>query len=179
MLDRKKKYYTYAMILYKDSMSYDYDKVIDYITKNWDQYAYIEHEPEKEESKYHTHVLVHFNNKRYISAISKELNIPENYIEPANLIPYLRYLIHLDNEEKIQYSPFEVKGSLQSKLVTIIQNDKMSEPEMISCILDFIFEYPEWLSMSVLSQFVLRNGCYSAFRRNYHFIKDIVAEHNI
>ena len=178
MIDRKKKYYTYNIVLYKDSLSYDYDKVMDYITKNWRSYAYIEHQPEKDETKVHTHVLVHFDNKRYISAIAKEINVGENYIQPSNLIPFLRYLIHLDDEDKIQYSPYEVNGPLQKKLLEIISNDKMSEVEQVSCICDYIFEFDDFLHYSILLQFVLRNGCYSAYRRNYHFFKDLVLEHN-
>ena len=178
MIDRKKKYYTYCFILYKDSLDYDYNKVIDYITSNWSCYGYIEHQPEKDEKKVHTHVLVHFDNKRYISAISKEINVKENYFEPCNLIPYLRYLIHLDDEEKIQYSPYEVQGPLQKKLVELVQSNKMSEVEQVSCICEFIFEFDTFLHYATLLQFVLKNGCYSAFRRNYYFFKDLVLEHN-
>lgn len=178
MLDRKKKYYTYNIILYKDSLDYDYNKIIEYVVQNWTTYAYIEHEPEKDETKKHTHLLVHFSSKRYIKAIAKELNVKENYIQPCNLIPFLRYLIHLDDEDKIQYSPYEVVGTLQKKLLELVSNDKMSEVEQVSCICDYIFEFDNILHMSNLLQFVIKNGCYSAFRRNYHFFKDLVLEHN-
>lgn len=176
--DRNKKYYTYAMILYKDSMSYDYDKIINYITSNWSMYGYIEHEPEKDETKKHTHVLVHFNNKRYINAIAKELNLPSNYIEPVNFIPYLRYLIHFDDEDKIQYTTNDVVGPLQSKLVLILSKGTLSEEEQVSLICDYIFESPVKVSLTDLLQNVLANGCYSAFRRNYTFFKDLVLENN-
>lgn len=178
MLDRKKKYYTYAFMLYKDSLEYDYQKVIDYIVQNWTNYGYIEHDPEKNETKKHTHVLVHFDNKRYINALSKELGVKENYFQPCNLIPYLRYLIHFDDEDKIQYSPYEVIGPLQTKLLEIVSNNKMSEVSQVSCICDYIFELDTYLHMTTLVQFVLKNGCYSAFRRNYSFFRDLVLEHN-
>ena len=178
MLNRKNKFYTYNILLYKDSTSYDYNKIIDYITQNWSCYGYIEHSPEIDEKKYHTHVLVHFDNKRYLSALAKELNIPENYIQPTNLIPFLRYLIHYDDEEKIQYSPYEVQGPLQKKLLELISSNKMSEVEQVSCICDYIFECSTMVSYCSLLQFVLKNGCYSAYRRNYMFFKDLVLEHN-
>lgn len=177
MIDRKKKYYTYAFILYKDSTTYDYSKILGYIEQNWEQYAYICHQPEKEEKKEHIHVLVHFNNKRYISSISKEIGLAENYIEPCNLIPYLRYLIHFDDEDKIQYSPYEVFGSLQSKLIACIKSKK-EESEQVSCIVSYIAEFQGTLHIFTLIQFVLQNGLYSAFRRNYNFFKDLVLEHN-
>lgn len=177
MFDRKKKYYTYCFVIYKDSLTYDYNKMLDYITKNWEDYAYIEHEPEKDEKKKHTHILVHFKNKRYISAISKEIGLEENYIQPCNLVPYLRYLIHFDDEDKIQYSPYEVQGPLQPKLLEVIKS-KRTEIEQVSTIVDFIVEYDGNLQLFTLSQFVLRNGCYSAFRRNYIYFKDLVLEKN-
>lgn len=39
------------MILYKDSKTYDYKKVIKYIEKNYKYYAYIEHKPDDEHGK--------------------------------------------------------------------------------------------------------------------------------
>ena len=173
-----KKYYTYAMVLYKDSTTYDYQKVIDYIEKNYKYYAYIEHKPEKDQTKEHTHLLVHFDNKRYASAISKELNVGVNYIQNANLIPYLRYLIHFDDEDKIQYSIEEVHGPLFNKLKDIISKDTKTESEQVAEIMSYIFESNEWLYVTNVAQFVLNNGCYSAFRRNYSFFKDLVLEHN-
>lgn len=177
MFDRTKKYYTFCFILYRDSLDYDYDILIAHIVQNWTNYAYIVHSPEKDEKKEHTHVLVHFDNKRYIKAIAKELGLADNYIQPCNLIPYLRYLIHFDDEDKTQYSPYEVVGPLQSKLLTIISSKK-DEVEQVSCIMSFIFEFTGFLHITDLSQFVINNGLYSAFRRNYNFFKDLVLEHN-
>ena len=173
-----KKYYTFAMVLYKDSTSYDYDKIITYIEKNYKYYAYIEHKAEKEETKPHTHVLLHFDNKRYNTGVAKELNIPSNYIVHANLIPYLRYLIHFDDEDKIQYNIEDVHGTLTSKLKDILSKDKKTESEQVAEIMSFIFESDKWLYITDLAQFVLRSGTYSAFRRNYNFFKDLILDHN-
>lgn len=172
-----KKYYTFAMILYKDSLTYDYYKIIKYIEENYKYYAYIEHEPDTEHGKVHTHVLIHFDNKRYNTGISKELNIPSNYIQNANLVPYLRYLIHFDNEEKKQYSVEDVKGTLKQKLIDSL-NTKQSETEQVATIMSFIIDYNGWLYITELAQFVIANGVYSAFRRNYSFFKDLVLDHN-
>ena len=173
-----KKYYTFAMVLYKDSTSYDYKKIIKYIEKNYKYYAYIEHDKDEEDKKKHTHVLVHFDNKRYNTGVAKELNIPSNYVVNANLIPYLRYLIHFDDEEKHQYSVDEVHGSLVPRLKEVISSNKKTESEMVSFIMSFIFEFTGFLTITDLSQFVIQNGCYSAFRRNYTFFKDLVLDHN-
>lgn len=173
-----KKFYTFAMVLYKDSTTYNYEKIIDYIEKNYKYYAYIEHEPETEDSKYHTHVLVHFDNKRYNTGVAKELGLAPNYIVNANLIPYLRYLIHFDDEDKKQYSVEQVHGSLAPRLRDILSKDKKTESEQVAEIMSFIFESDKWLYITDLAQFVLSNGTYSAFRRNYNFFKDLVLDHN-
>lgn len=173
-----KKAYTFGLVLYKDSLTYDYNKIIDYIEKNWKHYAYIEHDEDIETKKPHTHVLVHFDSKRYPTGIAKELGITPNYIQKANLIPYLRYLIHLDDEDKKQYSIDDVQGTLKQKLIDIMTNDKMSETEQVSCICDYIFEYDKFLYHSVLIQFVLSNGCYSAYRRNFILFDKLLLEHN-
>lgn len=173
-----KKYYTFAMVLYKDSTSYDYDKVINYIEKNYKYYAYIEHTGDSEDKKNHTHVLMHFDNKRYNTGVSKELNVPSNYIVNANLIPYLRYLIHFDDEDKKQYSVEDVHGTLVPRLKEIISGDKRTETEQVAYIISFISDSKKWLTITDLSLFVLQNGCYSAFRRNYSFFKDLLLDHN-
>lgn len=173
-----KKYYTFAMVLYKDSTSYNYEKIINYIEKNFKYYAYIEHKPDTENGKEHTHVLMHFDNKRYNTGVAKELNVPSNYVINANLIPYLRYLIHFDDEDKIQYSVDQVHGTLTTRLREIISSNKKSETEQVSYIISFISDFKGFISITDLSQFVLQNGVYSAFRRNYTFFKDLILDHN-
>ena len=173
-----KKYYTFAMVLYKDSTSYDYKKIIKYIEKNYKYYAYIEHAADSENGKEHTHVLMHFDNKRYNTGVAKELNIPSNYVVNANLIPYLRYLIHFDDEDKIQYHVDQVHGPLSSRLREIVSTSKKSETEQVSYIISFISDFKGFITITDLAQFVLQNGVYSAFRRNYTFFKDLVLDHN-
>lgn len=173
-----KKAYTFGLILYKDSLTYDYKKIINYIEKNWKHYAYIEHIEDIETKKPHTHVLVHFDVKRYQNAIAKELGIESHFIQKVNLIPYLRYLIHLDDEDKKQYSVDEVQGTLKQKLIDLLANDKMSETEQVSCICEYIFEYDKYLYHTTLVQFVLSTGCYSAYRRNFTLFDKLLLEHN-
>lgn len=176
-MDRKSKHYCFAFILYKDSTTYNYDNILDYIRHNWTSYAYIEHSPELDEKKFHTHVLVQFPNKRYLTAISKEIGLEENYITPVNFIPYLRYLIHYDDEEKKQYSPNEVIGPLQKKLISLIKNSSTDE-EGAQQIFNYITSTPHSLTLQELSHFVFINGLYGSFRRNYIFFKDLLLDHN-
>lgn len=176
-MDRTKKYYCFAFILYRDSTIYDYDSILDYIRQNWTTYAYIEHSPELDENKYHTHVLVQFPNKRYIQAISKEIGLESNYIQPVHLLPYLRYLIHFDDEEKIQYSPYDVHGTLQPKLLGLIQSST-TDSEKAESIFQYICNFKGWITIVDVSQYVYTNGLYDSFRRNYIYFKDLISDHN-
>lgn len=176
-MDRKKKYYCFSFILYKDSTTYNYDNILEYIRQNWTSYGYIEHSPEVDENKFHTHVLVQFPNKRYINAVSQEIGLDSNYIQPTHLIPYLRYLIHYDDEDKLQYDPHQVVGPLQSKLLNLLTNSTTDE-DGAEQIVNFITSHTSHLSLQELSQFVFINGYYSSFRRNYVFFKDLLIDHN-
>lgn len=167
----------FALILYRDSDIYNYDEVINYITSNFEKYAYIVHKPEKDESKEHTHVLFYFNNKRYLSSLSNELGIPSNYFEEAHLKPYLKYLIHYDNEEKIQYTLQDVHGPLSYLLEELI-SDKRTEKEDFEMIFDFINEYDGKLSFNTLVKYCLNCNLYSTFRRNVNALRILLNEHN-
>ena len=176
MKEENYKAYTFALILYKDSEVYDYNNVIDHITLNYLKYAYIEHEPEKEETKKHTHVLIHFDNKRYRNSIASELGIPINYIQKAQLKPYLRYLIHYDDEDKIQYTYDKVHGTLKNMLIDCTKSN--SEEANFSEIVLYISKCERKITFQELTCYCLENGMYSVYRRNISAIKTLLKEHN-
>lgn len=176
MKEENYKSYTFALILYRDSSNYDYNEVIDYITTTYQKYAYIEHEPEGEEKKKHTHVLLHFDNKRYRTSLSKELGIPINYIVKANLKPYLRYLIHYDDEDKKQYTYDKVHGPLKIMLIDITKAN--SEEANFGEIVLYISQQERKITFHELTSYVLENGMYGAYRRNITAIKTLLKEHN-
>lgn len=167
----------YGLILYKDSTEYNYDEVISYIEKNIEKYAYIEHKAEEEDKKPHTHIILYFNNKRWLSSLSQELGVSSNYFQEVKLKPYLKYLIHFDNEEKIQYSIDEVKGPLRYLLIDLISN-KTTEQEDFVLIYDFITTYDGKLSFTEIVKFCMKNNFYSCFRRNVNAIRILINEHN-
>lgn len=167
----------YALILYKDSIDYDYNKVIEYIEQNVSKYAYIEHKPEKEETKAHTHVLLYFNNKKYLSSLSNELGVSANYIQTAQLKPYLKYLIHYDNDDKIQYTLNDVCGPLRFELEELI-TDKSSECEDFVLLYDYIVTYDGILSFTTFTKYAIKNNMYSTYRRNINSFRILINEHN-
>ena len=62
--------------------------------------------------KEHMHIIIDFENQRYLNGISKEIGLEKRFIQKVDSFKKVsRYLIHLDNEEKAQYSFDELFGS--------------------------------------------------------------------
>lgn len=166
----------FACILYEDSESYSFSYVLDYIKNNFENYAYIKHEPEEDEKKTHYHVIIYFPNKRWKSSLSNELNVPINYFESVNLVPYLKYLIHYDNEEKKQYNVDDVKGPLRDKLNDILHFNK--EENQFNEILVYFETTNKIISWTDLTYFCVSHNLYSCYRRNVNSLKILLQEHN-
>lgn len=173
----KYKAYNHGLILYPDATDYSCTQVLEYIKNNFSSYAYIKHKPEKEETKIHVHVILKFPNKRYNTSLSKELGVPENYFQKINLNAYLRYLIHYDDEDKIQYSIDDVIGPLKDKLQAII-NGKDNEKINLTDILDVINQINAPVSFKLILTYCLENNLFSTYLRYYAIIRDVILEHN-
>ena len=175
-----KKSNAFCMILYKDSTSYNYNEVLSYITKNYSQYAYIEHDAEEEDKKPHTHVVMYFPNRRYPNSIAKnDFNSTtiDLKLKQCNLIPMLRYLIHYDDEDKKQYSIENVKGTLIDKLEKSIKG-KQNELEYLKDILDLINSCKCKINYKTIFNYCIEYNYISAYLRYYSIIRDIIIEHN-
>lgn len=175
-----KKSNCFTMILYKDSKSYKYNEIINYIEKNIERYAYIEHNAEEEDKKNHTHVVMYFPNKRYATAIAKndfKCTSSDLKIVSCNLVPMLRYLIHYDNEEKEQYSIEQVKGTLVEKLKQCI-NGKNNDKTNLNDIIDMILNVNGKITFRAVFVYCLNMEYFSTYLRYYSIIRDIIQEHN-
>ncbi|MBQ9018034.1 hypothetical protein IJ118_03175 [Candidatus Saccharibacteria bacterium] len=68
-------------------------------------YAYIRHEPDTEEGTPHVHFLVRNNGTRSVKQIANKLGISPQYVQVCRkVVAFRRYMLHLDNDEKIKYS---------------------------------------------------------------------------
>lgn len=101
---------TFAAVLYP---KYDYNHEVAFqrfkIGLFNADYFWIEHQAEEKdddaELKDHVHILWRFTTPRYLRHCASTLGIPPNYIKRVtSYTSYLRYLIHLDNPEKICYT---------------------------------------------------------------------------
>ena len=167
-----KRIRVFSIILYKDSTSYDYDETIRYL-KSMGQYAYIEHKPEKEEKKVHTHFILHCPNGKEIKVLSNKTGIPINHIKNVRSErSMLRYLIHYDDKDKIQYSLDQVNVSETYKRIFRKAFDDMeSEEQQITNIYSFINELVKNSKsrhevLYLLIQYVNSN-CYDTIYKRY------------
>lgn len=135
---------------------------------------------EGELKKPHYHVIVKFNNPRYLKGFCKTLGIQENYCQKVgDYHEMLTYIIHLDYPEKHQYSLNEVQGPLKFDLSKILKTYGKDEDEKIKQIFEIIDNYSGYLHMSTLNNWILKCGLWSTYRRMGNFILRHLDEHNV
>lgn len=169
------RYRSFIGILYPDSDIYDYEEVINNL-KGWCKYyAYIEHEPEKGESKKHTHFILYFDNPRFVDGVAKQLGIPKNYIQlPLSVRGSIRYLTHIDYPEKIQYDidKVTISKSYLKKFHQAFDDEKL-DYEILCDIYEFIDKNvrQDYVSLEMeLSLFVCSASYNKIFKMYYNTI---------
>ena len=172
----------WAFVLYP-SEDLTHKKALEYIEENYSKYAYIKHDKDILEDgttkKEHYHIVCSFSNYRWRNAISNELGITLNYIEKVrNIENALKYLIHYNNSNKYQYDINEVKGTLKTKLETLINNEDKNESEKVLELLDFIEKQNEYIRVCDFIKFVCNSNLYDVYRRSATTFMKLIEEHN-
>lgn len=175
-----KRYRTFMLILYEDDDNY-FDYINQIVEKQFKNKSYrylgITHDKDitdtGEIKKKHDHVVLYFDNPRTIESLSKELDLPSNYIEKySSLKTALLYLIHFNQGDKMQYSINDTYGDLKTELNKYIVNTPKSEEERVLQVLDLIDSYYKITSYSQFLRDICRLGLYDILRRNnYMFLK--------
>lgn len=175
-----KRYRTFMLIVYKDDVNYyDYINFIlnkEFKNKNF-KYCGIVHDKDYNDNgeikKEHEHIVLYFDNPRTINSISKEMNLPPQYIEKyKSLKTALLYLLHFNQGDKAQYSIEDTYGDLQLELKKLIKNNVKTEEERVLQLLDIIDNYYSYTSYSKFLRDVCNMGLYDILRRNnYMFLK--------
>lgn len=164
-------YRNVEIILYDENILYDKLKILNKY-KNI-QWAYIMHD--KDNVKEHYHLRIFCEDKKSISAWAKLLKVEKHEIE---ILIYkklsIRYLVHLDNPEKYQYSFDNIISNFELKSYLTNQS---SETDDITLILSFI-DTSGYISMYTLANYCLSNHLWSSYRRNYSIIREYLLEHN-
>lgn len=164
---------------------YDIDKVGEILEKvsHLDmEYAYIRHDKDLNDSgvvkKAHYHFMIFSDTQRTITAWSSLLDVPSNMIENIkNKISAIRYLIHCDNNDKYQYQIEDICTNIE--IAKYFKNTISNENNEIELIIYYIFDHRYYMKYKELLDYVLSNGFWSTYRRNYSIIKDLLYEHNL
>lgn len=174
----KDRFRVFALVLYDDTDSYCFEDVLRNI-KTYKNYAYIKHDKDIKEDntvkKSHYHCILKLDNACTISALSKRLDIPTNYIQNVrNERTMVRYLIHLDDPLKAQYDKNDIVASpVYSRYVNKCFEHIESEEEQLSKIYTFVSDLGTKASnkhdaLFLLVQFVNSN-CYDTIYKRYRF----------
>lgn len=176
----RSKYFT--LVLYPTE-DISHANALDYITQHYN-YCYITHDNDLDDNnnlkKSHVHVVISFDNYRWNSSLSDELNIQVNYIQAVNnLENILKYLIHYNDETKFQYDIELVQGPLKSKLIKYLkQNSIKSESSEVKLIIEILESLNKYTSYLEFLKIICDNELYSTFRRNASFFSKILDEIN-
>ena len=167
---KQDRFRNFNVLLYKDTTSYNYKDVI-FKLNEYKYYAYIEHKPETDEKKEHTHLFIHLDNACTISAVANNLGIPKNFVQETKSVrSSCRYLTHIDYPNKIQYDYKDVHIStmFERKFKKNFE-DLETEEQIINNIFEFIdnlhFDYTYNYAMRVLIQWVNLNVYDTIFKR--------------
>lgn len=171
----------WCLLLYPEE-DLSHKEALKYISTTY-ECAYIVHNKDVDKNgeiiKSHTHVVVKFPNYRWRTALAEELKIPQNYLEKCrNMENALEYLIHFKDTDKFQYDFEDVKGILKNKLKKFIENNGKDENEKVLDLLNYIFNYNGYLSVSNFSYYCSSVGKWDVFRRSALILIKCIEEHN-
>lgn len=170
----------YHLILYPDDE--EHCKTLDLITNSYN-YALILHDKDMLENsdtlkKAHWHVILYFQNAKYLNSLAEELQIKPNYIRTEELKKGLEYLIHKNNKDKYQYDVEEVKGPLRENLLNYLSKSLDTEKTSTLLLFSIIDNFDGPITFSELIPVVLQNNLWSYFRRSQLTWKLLIEEHN-
>lgn len=169
----QKRYRHFMFILYPEWDNYD--DILRDIKGSFKNWAYITHKPEKEERKEHTHLILSLDNPRTIESICSRLELPFNLCQNIKgLRGACRYLIHKDDEDKIQYDLTDVIVS-KSFSSTFFKSfdDLMSDEDMLENVYTFVDDHKFMSAVELeleLTKFVCSGNYERVFKRYYNTI---------
>ena len=176
---KNERFRAFHLMLYLDDPSHL--EIYENIKDNY-HYASIIHDKDIKEDgsfkKLHRHVVIRLVNAKTISAISNELGLKENYIEPCrkDYKKALLYLIHYDEPKKVAYNVDCVEGDLKSVLIKTLQGYNTEDDEVLKIIK--ILNQLEYTSLNDFVQIICMEGLYSYFRRSQYIFVRLLDEHN-
>lgn len=145
-----------------------------YLYDEFDENGNLKHSS-GELKKPHYHIMIQFQNARYISGVAKELDIEEHLIQKCSSFEsYVLYMVHRDEPLKHQYVVSDLKGNLIDKAVRILECPPTKE-EQFFLIQDWILSHRD-AKYYQLGDWVVSHGCFDIFMRYQSYFKEVFYE---
>lgn len=176
----KKKDRKFLGVLYPDSTSYCFEELLSTMHKMFPEFAYCLHDKDKsdngEDKKPHVHWVGRFKAPRAIQSVADEIGVPSNMVEYCiDFRSAVRYLIHVDDPDKFQYSMESIVSSFD--LEKYFRQD-LDEVQQARSLAGYIIG-SRCASMASAVQFALENDCWSTLRRAGSIWSACISENRI
>lgn len=175
-----KRYRTFNLLLYPDNEKHL--KAIERLKTDEFKSVGILHNcdvtADGELKKEHYHFIVKFVNNRTKSALAKDLDIEERFIDTTvNFNSSGKYLLHIGHPDKYQYDVDDLVGNLTANVIKLI--DDTTEDFKAVCIIDLLNDFDYYVTLSDLLRICSKKGLYSVLRRNSYYFIRVLEEHNL
>lgn len=176
------KYRNICLLLYPEWENYN--SIIENMQKLGGKCFWVEHKADEEESKPHTHVLLSFTNPRRLQTIANKLNIDTRFcVKCSNKNSFIRYLVHADNPEKVQYSRSDILVSSPDCSVDIdgafSRGATLSAGSGFVQIFDFIRSSTVPLTIDDIVEFCIKTDSLGDMRTYWSILLATVKEQNV
>lgn len=180
MAQEKYRSRVHFILLYPDDATHV--EALETIKQSYD-FACILHDKDVDENgeikKAHWHVVLRFQQATWSSAICKNLGIDHRYIEDVKKFDNaMLYLIHYNDDNKVQYDATEVFGNLAPRLVEIINKGEKTEGEKVIEMLKYIEDKGGYVTVTEFAKYCAFNGYWAEFRRAGAIVCKIIEENN-
>lgn len=123
---------------------------------------------DKDKSDPHYHFLIMYPSQIQTDIISQRSGIPDRFIRNCpDCDIFKRYLIHLDNPEKHQYSPSEVFGTVSYDVTLDVS---------LSQVLDIIYHVKGYPSYRKVLDIFINNKQVHLLKSNFYIIAPLLNE---
>lgn len=172
---------TYSFLLYPDTND-KHAKALALLRQGYN-YLVIRHDEDTTEEGApkgaHFHCILKFRQPRWLSAVSEELGVEPNLFRDCKSFDgYARYMLHLDNPEKVQYDFDKLEGTLKDLAEKACIGEE-TESERVLRILELLDNERRILTMRQFVTIVCKAGLYADCRRAGYLMKQMLDEHNV
>lgn len=128
--------------------------------------------------KPHYHVVVHNSSNCIKRNAVRKFGVPENYVRKVgNLKQMVRYLVHRDNPEKLQYTEDQVITNASGKLESFLK-EELDMTDKARLLLEYIYS-DNCVSLTSLANFAINNKCWDELRRGQHIYTQLLNERKV